>query len=151
MANAVLALGVFSAQLPDRVATQDEWFVECPVNTVSGGRDCEVAIELGNGDLSYHLGFIYRVTSGTFLAVGLPRPTRILARVDDGEVYEFGMCTGAACLLRGRIADQLRQRLQRGEILHLEFRSGERTASITEVSLTGFNKMHLEALDRLSR
>ena len=84
---------------------------------------------------------MYRVRSGTFLAVGLPRPTRILARVDDGESYEFrGMCTGAACVLRGHIAGQLRQRLQSGEVLRLEFRSSDRAASVTEVSLAGFQQ-----------
>lgn len=86
-----------------------------------------------------------------FLAVGLPAPLRIVARVDQGEAYELGMCTGQACLLRGRIAGQLRERMHQGEVLRLEFRGSDRVGGVAEVNLTGFNKMHLEALDRLAR
>src|SRR5215467_709567 len=94
----VLATGLFSAQAPDRVAIEGEWFVECIVDRFTNRRDCEVAVEVKSADPVYHLGFIYRVGSGTFLAVGLPAPSHIVARVDGGEAYEIGMCTGQACL-----------------------------------------------------
>jgi hypothetical protein len=110
-----------------------------------------VAVEVKSTDPAYHLGFIYRVGSGMFLGIGLPAPSRIVARVDGGEPYELAMCTGQACLLRGRIAGQLRERMHHGEVLRLEFRGADRVGGVAEVSLTGFNKMHLEALDRLSR
>jgi hypothetical protein len=86
-----------------------------------------------------------------FMAVGLPAPSRILARVDGGEAYELAICTGQACLLRGRIAGELRERMHQGEVLRLEFRNSDRVGGVAEVSLSGFNKMHIEALDRLSR
>ena len=69
---------------------------------------------------------------------------------DSGEPYEIGICTGQACLLHGHIAGQLRERLQHGEVLRLEFRGSDRVGGVAEVSLSGFNKMHIEALDRLS-
>ena len=147
----VLATGIFSAQAPNRLASEGEWFVECTIDRLSNKRDCEVAVEVKSTDPRYHLGFIYRVGSGMFLAVGLPAPSRIVARVDGGEAYELGMCTGQACLLRGRIASQLREHMHQGEVLRLEFRGSDRVGGVAEVSLTGFNKMHLEALDRLSR
>jgi invasion protein IalB len=147
----VLATGIFSAQAPNRLATEGEWFVECSVDRLSNKRDCEVAVEVKSTNPAYHLGFIYRVGSGMFLAVGLPAPSRIVVRVDHGEAYELGMCTGQACLLRGRIAGQLRQRMHEGEVLRLEFRGADRVGGVAEVSLIGFNKMHLEALDRLAR
>jgi hypothetical protein len=147
----VLATGVFSAQAPNRLASEGEWFVECAADRISGKRDCEVAVELKNADPPYHLGFVYRVGSGMFLAIGLPAPTRIIARVDGGEAHELAMCTGQACLLRGRVASRLRQRMHQGAVLRLEFRGNDRIAGVTEVSLTGFNKMHIEALDRLAR
>jgi invasion protein IalB len=147
----VLATGIFSAQAPNRLATEGEWFVECSVERLSNKRDCEVAVEVKSTNPAYHLGFIYRVGSGMFLAVGLPAPSRIVVRVDHGEAYELGMCTGQACLLRGRIAGQLRQRMHKGEVLRLEFRGADRVGGVAEVSLIGFNKMHLEALDRLAR
>jgi hypothetical protein len=61
------------------------------------------------------------------------------------------MCTGQACLLRGRIAAQLREQMHEGAVLRLEFRGADRVFGVAEVSLTGFNKMHIEALDRLAR
>jgi invasion protein IalB len=147
----VLATGIFSAQAPNRLATEGEWFVECSVERLSNKRDCEVAVDVKSTNPAYHLGFIYRVGSGMFLAVGLPAPSRLVVRVDHGEAYELGMCTGQACLLRGRIAGQLRQRMHEGEVLRLEFRGADRVGGVAEVSLIGFNKMHLEALDRLAR
>ena len=147
----VLATGIFSAQAPNRLATEGEWFVECALDRLSSKRDCEVAVEVKSTDPTYHLGFSYRVGSGMFLAVGLPVPSRVVARVDNGEAYEFAMCTGQACLLRGRIASQLRERMHQGEVLRLEFRGSDRIGGVAEVSLTGFNKMHIEALDRLAR
>ncbi len=147
----VLATGIFSAQAPNRLASEGEWFVECTVDHLANGRDCEVAVEVKSINPAYHLGFIYRVGSGGFLAIGVPAPSRIVARIDGGEAYEFGMCTGQACLLRGRIAGQLRERMHEGEILRLEFRGPDRVGGIAEVSLSGFNKMHIEALDRLAR
>lgn len=59
--------------------------------------------------------------------------------------------TGQPCLLRGQIAGQLRERMHQGEVLRLEFRGSDRVGGVAEVSLSGFNKMHIEALDRLSR
>lgn len=147
----VLATGIFSAQAPNRLASEGEWFVECAVDRISNKRDCEVAVEVKSTDPTYHLGFIYRVGSGMFLAVGLPAPSRIVARVDGGRPYELGMCTGQACLLRGRIAAQLREQMHEGAVLRLEFRGADRVFGVAEVSLTGFNKMHIEALDRLAR
>jgi hypothetical protein len=147
----VLVTGVFSAQAPNRLATEGEWFVECAVDRISGKRDCEVAVEVKSTDPVYHFGFIYRVGSGTFLAVGMPPPTRIVARVDGAEAYEIGMCTGQACLLRGRIAGQLRERMHGGAVLRLEYRGAGRVSGVVEVSLGGFNKMHIEALERLNR
>jgi hypothetical protein len=147
----VLATGIFSAQAPNRLASEGEWFVECTVDRIADKRDCEVAVEVKSADPAYHMGFIYRVGSGMFLAVGLPAPSRIVARVDSGEAYELAMCTGQACLLRGRTAGQLRERMHRGEVLRLEFRGSDRVGGIAEVSLSGFNKMHIEALDRLAR
>lgn len=147
----VLATGIFSAQAPNRLASEGEWFVECAVDRISNKRDCEVAVEVKSIDPTYHLGFIYRVGSGMFLAVGLPAPSRIVARVDGGRPYELGMCTGQACLLRGRIAAQLREQMHEGAVLRLEFRGADRVFGVAEVSLTGFNKMHIEALDRLAR
>ena len=147
----VLATGIFSAQAPVRQATEGEWFVECAFDRLANKRDCEVAVEVKSTDPAFHMGFIYRVGSGMFLAVGLPAPERIVARVDGGEAYEFGMCTGQACLLRGRIASQLRERMHQGEILRLEFRGADRVGGVADVSLSGFNKMHIEALDRFSR
>jgi hypothetical protein len=147
----VLATGIFSAQAPNRLASEGEWFVECAVDRISGKRDCEVAVEVKSVNPAYHLGFIYRVGSGMFLAVGLPAPSRIVARVDQGEAYELAMCTGQACLLRGRVASQLRESMHQGEVLRLEFRGSDRVGGVAEVSLSGFNKMHIEALDRLSR
>jgi hypothetical protein len=147
----VLATGVFSAQAPNRLASEGEWFVECAADRISGKRDCEVAVELKSADPPYHLGFVYRVGSGMFLAIGLPAPTRIVARVDGGEAHELGMCTGQACLLRGSAAGRLRERMHQGTVLRLEFRGTDRMGGITEVSLSGFNKMHIEALDRLGR
>ena len=76
----VLATGIFSAQAPNRLASEGEWFVECAVDRISGKRDCEVAVEVKSVNPAYHLGFIYRVGSGMFLAVGLPAPSRIVAR-----------------------------------------------------------------------
>ncbi|GEP54283.1 invasion associated locus B family protein [Reyranella soli] len=146
----VLATGIFSAQAPDRLGTEGEWFVECVVDRLANKRDCEVAVEVKSTDPTFHMGFIYRVGSGMFLAVSLPAPSRVVARVDGGEAYELGMCTGQACLLRGRVASQLRDRMHRGEVLRLEYRGSDRVSGVAEVSLSGFNKMHLEALDRLS-
>ncbi len=151
MVGVVLALGVYSAQAQGRLASEDEWFVECPVDRLAGTSDCEVAIELKDKDLSSRFGFIYRLTSGTFLAVGLPGRSSISAQVDDGEAYDFTMCTGQACLLRGRVATQLRESMQKGEIIRLEFRSGTRPSSATELRLAGFKKMHIEAVGRLGR
>ncbi len=147
----VLATGIFSAQAPNRLASEGEWFVECAVDRISNRRDCEVAVEVKSVNPAYHLGFIYRVGSGMFLAVGLPAPSRIVARVDQGEAYELAMCTGQACLLRGRVAGQLRESMHQGEVLRLEFRGPDRVGGVAEVSLSGFNKMHIEALDRLNR
>src|SRR4029450_8559042 len=103
----VLATGIFSAQAPNRLATEGEWFVECSVDRLSNKRDCEVAVEVKSTNPAYHLGFIYRVGSGMFLAVGLPAPSRIVVRVDHGEAYELGMFTGPARLLRARTPGQL--------------------------------------------
>ncbi len=133
------------------MAPSGEWFVQCPVDRPSGTRDCEVAVELKSRDLSSHLGFIYRLSSGTFLAVGFPAPSGISAQIDGGDSYEFGMCTGQACLLRGRVAAQLHESMHEGEIIRLEFRSGGRTSGVTELRLAGFKKMHVEALGRLDR
>ncbi len=147
----LLISGIFSAQAPDRLTMEGEWFVECPFDRVTSHRDCEVAVEVKSFDPPRHLAFIYRVSSGTFMAVGLPTPTRIVARVDNGEAVELAMCTGQACLLRGRFAARLRDRMHKGSILRLEFHGSDRIAGAFEVSLSGFSKMHAEALDRLVR
>jgi hypothetical protein len=41
--------------------------------------------------------------------------------------------------------------MHQGEVLRLEFRGSDRVGVVAEVNLTGFNKMHIEALDRLAR
>ena len=41
--------------------------------------------------------------------------------------------------------------MHQSEVLRLEFRGSDRVGGVVEVSLSGFNKMHIEALDRLSR
>ena len=146
----VLAAGIFSAQAPNRLASEGEWFVECAVDRVTNKRDCEVAVEVKSPDPSYHFAFMYRVESRTFLAVGLPAPSRVVARVDQGAPYSVGMCTGQACVLRGRIASELRDHMHKGSVLQLEFHGPAAVGVFTEVSLNGFSSMYLQALDRLS-
>lgn len=41
--------------------------------------------------------------------------------------------------------------MHQGEVLRRKFRGTDRVGDVAEVSLGGFNKMHIEALDRLSR
>ncbi|MFZ5781156.1 MAG: hypothetical protein ACOY4R_13260 [Pseudomonadota bacterium] len=150
-ATLLLISSIFSAQAPDRLAVEGEWFVECPFDRLTGQRDCEVAVEVRSFDPPRHLAFVYRISSGMFMAVGLPTPSRIVARVDSGESFELAMCTGQACLLRGRFAARLRERMRHGSILRLEFHGVDRMAGVVDVDLSGFDNRHAEALARLVR
>jgi len=148
-ATLLLISSIFSAQAPDRLALEGEWFVECPFDRLTSQRDCEVAVEVKSFDPPRHLAFMYRINGGMFMAVGLPTPSRIIARVDSGEAFELAMCTGQACLLRGRFAARLRERMHQGAILRLEFHASDGMASMVDVDLSGFRRMYAEALARL--
>ena len=138
----VLATAVFSAQEPDRGASEGNWLVQCPART------CDVVLEVIGADPAHLRGFIYRIDSNVFLAVGLPAPTRTTVSVDRRTAYDFSMCTGQACLLRGRMATNLLREMQHGQTLRLEFQGTGRLAGVTQVSLSGFRRRHADALDR---
>jgi hypothetical protein len=140
----VLVTAVFSAQSPDRSASPGIWSVECFTDPHTTRPDCEVSVAISQADRGHHLGFIYRIDRNQFLAVGLPAPTRVTASVDRRTHHDLAMCTGQACLLRGRLATSLRREMERGHTLHLEFRG-----VATEVSLSGFRRSLSEALGRL--
>jgi Invasion associated locus B (IalB) protein len=140
----VLATAVFSAQEPDRGMAEGNWLVECPMRT------CDVVLAVTGVDPEHGQGFIYRPESNVFLAVGLPAPMRATVSVDRRTPYDFAMCTGLACLLRGREAASLLREMQQGQTLRLEFQGTGGNAAGTQVSLSGFRRRHAEALDRLA-
>jgi hypothetical protein len=140
----VLVAAVLSAQPSDRPVSESNWSVKCFADP-HAKPDCEVSVAITRADLGHHLGFIYRVDRNVFLAVGLPAPARVTASVDRRPPYDLAMCTGQACLLRGRIATSLRKEMERGFTLHLEFQG-----VVTEVSLSGVNRTMSEALGRLN-
>ena len=141
----VLVAAVLSAQPSDRPVSAGNWSVNCFTDPHAAKPDCEVSVAITRADLGHHLGFIYRVERNVFLAVGLPAPARVTASVDRRPRYDLAMCTGQACLLRGRIATSLRKEMERGFTLHLEFQG-----VVTEVRLSGFNRKMSEALGRLN-
>jgi len=141
----VLVTAVLSAQPPDRSASEGDWSIKCFTDPHSAKPDCEVSIAIANTDQGHHLGLIYQVDRNVFVAVSLPAPARVTASVDRRPHYDLAMCTGQACLLRGRIATSLRKEMERGLILRLEFQG-----VVSEVSLSGFNRKMSEALGRLN-
>jgi hypothetical protein len=139
----VLATAVFSAQEPDRRASEGNWFVECPTRT------CDVVLDVIGADPAHRQGLIYRLDSNVFLGVGLPTPVRVTASIDRRPPYHLAMCTGQACLLRGRLATNLLREMEHGQTLRLEFQGTGSVAGVTQVSLSGFRKRHAEALGHL--
>lgn len=142
----VLVTAVLSAQPPDRPTSEGDWSVECFTDPQTAKPDCEISVAITNADLGHHLGFIYRVDRNAFLAVGLPAPARMTASVDRRAHYDLAICTGQACLLRGRIATSLRKEMERGLTLNLEVQG-----VVTAVSLSGFNRKMSEALGQPQR
>ena len=133
----VLATAVFSAQEPDRGASEGNWSVECPTQT------CDVVLEVIGADPAHRQGFIYRPDSNVFLGVGLPAPMRTTVSVDRRAPYDLTMCSGQACLLRGRLATDLLREMEHGQTLRLEFQG---TGGVAVASLAAFRRRHAEAL-----
>lgn len=138
----------FIAQTPDRLPSTGTWSVECAIEGETDRRDCEIGVDLKSFNPPYYLGLIYRPTRGSFLALGLPAPSRVIAWVDRGKAHHVVKCTGKACVLTDKAAATLLQEMSRGGTLHLLFQGSQAEVAIAQVPLGSFNHMRQEALSR---
>ncbi len=143
--TAALAL-MFLAPSFEVPSGQGIWRTECRREAASGYRDCEIIAEFQRSSPNQVMAVIYDVARERLLHVGHPAPSRVGLRVDGHQPIELYICTGQACLVRGKEMRLLLEQMRTGASLEIHLAADGAPMDAVTISLEGFEASYRRAL-----